>query len=281
LKEYLKNILKSVGIYYFLQGNYRKLLFNIQKNICRIRYSKFKGAGFTCNCCGASYTSFIPDYPSAENVSAINSNQVIAGYGENILCPNCLSTARERLIIALLKEEFKIAGKKILHFSPEKNIYNFLKTNNEIITADIEPLFYKSIDGKIKDEDATRLSFNDNSFDVVIGNHILEHIPDDTKAMAEIYRVLKPGARAILQVPYSEKNINTIEEPAINNPQKQCALFGQKDHVRIYSLNNYLYRLKQVGFDVVIIPYSDLQHFRQLAIQQSECFVNITKPFTS
>jgi SAM-dependent methyltransferase len=281
LKEYFKNILKSVGIYYFLQGNYRKLLFNIQKNICRIRYSKFKGAGFTCNCCGTSYTRFIPDYPSVENVSAINSNEVIAGYGENILCPNCLSTARERLIIALLKEEFKIAGKKILHFSPEKNIYNFLKTNNEIITADIEPLFYKSIDGKIKDEDATRLSFNDNSFDVVIGNHILEHIPDDTKAMAEIYRVLKPGARAILQVPYSEKNINTIEEPAINNPRKQCALFGQKDHVRIYSLNNYLYRLKQVGFDVVIIPYSDLQHFYQLAIQQSECFVNIAKPFTS
>jgi SAM-dependent methyltransferase len=281
LKEYLKNILKSIEVYYFLQGNYRKLLFHIQQITSRIRYSKFKGAGFTCNCCNAGYTRFIPDYPSAENANAIYSNEVIAGYGENILCPNCLSTARERLIIALLKEEFKITGKKILHFSPEKNIYNFLKINNEIITADIEPLFYKSIDGKIKNEDATSLSFSNNSFDVVIGNHILEHIPDDKKAMAEIFRVLKPGGRAILQVPYSVKIANTIEEPVINNPQKQAALFGQKDHVRVYALNDYLYRLRQAGFDAVIIPYSGLQHFYHLAIQQNECFINITRPFTA
>jgi SAM-dependent methyltransferase len=277
LKEYLKNILKSVGIYYFLQGNYRKLLFNTQKIICRIRYSKFKGAGFTCNCCGASYTRFIPDYPSVENVSAINSNEVIAGYGENILCPNCLSTARERLIIALLKEEFKIAGKKILHFSPEKNIYNFLKTNNEIITADIEPLFYKSIDGKIKDEDATRLSFNDNSFDVVIGNHILEHIPDDTKAITEIYRVLKPGGRAILQIPYSTKISGTIEEPEINDAKKQSAMFGQKDHVRIYQLQNYVERLQSRGFKVMLIQYTELAAFYTNAVQHNEVFISILK----
>jgi SAM-dependent methyltransferase len=281
LKEYLKNILKSVGIYYFLQGNYRKLLFNIQKNISRIRYSKFKGAGFTCNCCGESYSRFIPDYPSAENANAIKSNEVIAGYGENVLCPNCLSTARERLIIALLKQEFKIAGKKILHFSPEKNIYNFLKINNEIITADIEPLFYKSIDSKIRDEDATRLSFNDNSFDVVIGNHILEHIPDDKKAMAEIYRVLKPGGRVILQVPYSTKIMATSEDLKINNSEKQSELFGQKDHVRIYQLQDYVGRLQQSGFNVDVIPCKLLESFYSYAIQQHECFINITRPVTA
>jgi SAM-dependent methyltransferase len=280
LKESLKNILKFVGAYYFLQGSYRQLLFVVKKFFYRVKYARFKGSGYQCNCCGASYTKFVPDYPSAENAAAITNNEVIAGYGENILCPACLSTARERLILALLQTQIKIAGKKILHFSPERNIYRFIKTGNDVITADIEPLFYKTIDSNIKNEDATLLSFNDNSFDAVIGNHILEHIPNDAKAMAEIYRVLKPGGRAILQVPYSEKIVNTIEEPAINDLQKQAALFGQKDHVRIYALNDYLYRLRQAGFDAVIIPYSGLQHFYHLAIQQNECFINITRPFT-
>ena len=278
VKAYFKNILKSLGIYYFLQGNYRQLLFTVKKYLCTLKYAKFKGAGFTCNRCAAVYSKFVPEYPSAKNAYAINSNEVIAGYGQNILCPSCLSTARERLIIALLKEEVKIIEKKILHFSPEKNIYNFLKINNQVITADIAPMFYKTVDKGIKNEDATHLSFADNSFDVVIGNHILEHIPNDTKAMEEIYRVLKPAGRAILQVPFSEKNSITIEEPGINEPEKQSALFGQKDHVRIYSLNNYVNRLKQAGFDVEVIPYTSLQGYYNFAIQNKECFINIFKP---
>jgi ubiquinone/menaquinone biosynthesis C-methylase UbiE len=172
----------------------------------------------------------------------------------------------------------KIFEKKILHFSPEKNIYNFLKISNEVITADIDPMFYKPVDKGIKNEDATHLSFADNSFDVVIGNHILEHIPNDTKAMEEIYRVLKPAGRAILQVPYSEKNSITIEEPGINEPEKQSALFGQKDHVRIYSLNDYINRLKQAGFYVDVIPYTSLQGYYKFAIQNKESFINIFKP---
>jgi SAM-dependent methyltransferase len=277
-KEYFKNGLKSLGIYYFLQGNYRQLLFTVKKYFCRLKYAKFKGAGFTCNCCAAAYSKFVSEYPSAKNAYAITLNEVIAGYGQNILCPSCLSTARERLIIALLKDGIKIEGKRILHFSPEKNVYNFLKINNEVITADIDPLFYKPVDKGIKNEDATHLSFADNSFDVVIGNHILEHIPSDTKAMEEIYRVLKPAGRAILQVPYSAKNSTTIEEPGISEPDKQSALFGQKDHVRIYSLNDYVNRLKKAGFDVEVIPYTFLQDYYKFAIQDEECFINILKP---
>ena len=278
MKEVIKNILKQLRLYYFLQGNYRKLLFNVKRIGYRFKYAKYKGAGFQCNCCEKKYSKFIPDYPTAENANAINTNEVIAGYGQNILCPYCLSTARERLIIGLLKADFKIAGKKILHFSPEKNIYNFIKTNNEVISADIEPLFYKLIDSKIKNEDAIRLTFSTNSFDVIIANHIMEHIPDDAKAMAEIYRVLKPGGRAILQVPYSVKIANTIEEPQISNAKKQAALFGQKDHVRIYLLNDYVNRLKLAGFDVEIISYTSLQNYYEFAIQNKECFINIFKP---
>jgi len=277
LKEFCKNILKKIGLYHFLQANYRQFLFSIKKNISRIKYAQFKGAGFECNCCGALYSKFIPDHPSAENAAAIVNNNVIAGYGENILCPNCLSTARERLIIGLLQREIKIENKKILHFSPEKNIYQFLKKKNEIITADIQPLFYKKIDGSIKTEDATALSFNDNSFDVVIGNHIMEHIPDDIKAMKEMYRVLQPGGRAILQIPYSTAIFKTIEIPDINDPEKQSELFGQKDHVRIYKLQDYITRLEESGFKVKEILYEEMTVLYKYAIQPNEVFLSILK----
>jgi SAM-dependent methyltransferase len=277
VKAIIKNILKQLGLYHFLQGNYRLLLFNIKKKVSSIQYAKYKGTGFECNCCGGVYSKFIPDQPAPENTTAIQTNEVIAGYGENILCPACLSTARERLVIALLQNEFTLTGKRILHFSPEKNIYNFIKQSNEVITADIEPLFYKSIDDKIKAEDATRLSFVEESFDVVIGNHIMEHIPADKKALTEIYRVLKPGGRAILQVPYSTKFFATIEEPGINDPKRQSALFGQKDHVRIYSLQDYIQRLQQCGFKVSVMEYKDLSAYYKNAIQLNEVFLSILK----
>lgn len=277
MKELLKNILKKLGLYHFLQGNYRQLLIALKKISNQVKYAKFKGTGFECNCCGAMYSQFIPDHPWVENAHAIAVNEVIAGFGENILCPSCLSTARERLIIALLKNDIKHTGKKILHFSPEKKIYNFIKSSNEVITADIQPLFYKNIDSKIKNEDATHLSFSDNSFDVVIGNHIMEHIPNDAKALSEIYRVLKPGGRAILQVPYSIKIANTIEELGINDPQKQSALFGQKDHVRIYQLQDYISRLQYCGFKVSLMEYKDLSSYYKNAIQLNEAFLSILK----
>ncbi|MGC4102965.1 class I SAM-dependent methyltransferase [Ferruginibacter sp.] len=277
MKEFLKDILKKAGLYYILQGSYRQFLFAVKRARCRISYAKYKGSGFECNCCGAVYSKFVPDHPSAENAAALEKNKVIAGYGENILCPHCLSTARERLLIAVMQKELLISGKKVLHFSPEKNIYNYLHSSNEIITADIEPLFYKRIDDHIKTEDATALSFSDNSFDLVIGNHILEHIPNDIKAMQEIRRVLKPGGRAILQVPYSASILTTIEEPGINDPERQSALFGQKDHVRIYLLQDYIDRLQQCGFKVTVTGYKELAPYYKNAIQPEEVFLSILK----
>jgi len=127
----------------------------------------------------------VPDIPTEENRLAIKNNTIIAGYGQHIICPYCMSTARERLVMAMLAE-MDIKGKKILHLSPEKNIYNCIKDSAVVTTADLLPGFYKTIDGLVQKQDATHFSFGDNSFDLVIGNHILEHIPDDHKAMKEI-----------------------------------------------------------------------------------------------
>ncbi len=278
MKEFCKNILKQIGVYHPLQSFYRQIIFSFLNKKYKWQYRKYKGSGFCCNVCGATYNKFVPGHPSPENRHALEANQVIAGYGNNVFCPNCLSTSRERLVIGLLNDKLSVEGKKILHLSPEKNIYRYLSSGANVTTADLLPGFYKTIDGLVQKQDATKFSYADHSFDLVIGNHILEHIPDDYKAMKEIYRVLKPGSGAVLQVPYSETNTETIESPGINDPEMQSKLYGQKDHVRIYALKDYVTRLQHTGFLVSVIPYSDLHTYYPNAIQKGECFLLIRKP---
>jgi SAM-dependent methyltransferase len=278
MKEVVKIILKFLHIYHPLQSSYRARILARRLAKHRKEYAQYKGSGFTCNVCKEQYGRFVPDYPSPENRNAIEVNDVIAGFGETIFCPNCMSTARERLVIAQLGE-ISWKGSKILHLSPEKNIYDFIQTGAEVTTADILPGFYQTIDRQVRKEDATRLSFSKESFDFVIANHILEHIPDDHRAMKEIFRVLKPGGQAILQVPYSEKLPDTIEDPHIADPRMQSRLFGQKDHVRIYALKDYLTRLRCAGFKVSVLPYESMEAYYPFAIQPKECFIVIKKSF--
>jgi SAM-dependent methyltransferase len=278
LQATLKYILQRIKIYHPLHAAYRKFLDEQAKRKYRKAYGSFRGAGFECNVCGALYSRFVPWYPSKENEAALTENKVVAGYGENIICPECLSTARERLLIALLKDRYPVYEKKILHFAPEKNLYNFLKDKTTVTTCDIDPGMYRSVDPAVQYQDITKLSFKDQSYDCVIGNHILEHIPDDHLAMKEIFRVLVPGGMAILQVPYSISNAVTIETPELKNPSRQSALYGQNDHVRIYTLDDYMKRLEHAGFEVNIINSEMLAGYRKFATQKEECFLEIKKP---
>jgi len=277
MKTILKKILQKAGLYFFLQGNYRSFLSFIDRMSLRIRYSKYKGSGYECNFCGRSYKKFAPRYSSKEDEGALKKYDVIAGKGENIYCPYCMSTARERLIVQMLKDHFTTDHKRILHISPEKKIFNYLRTRANVTTADIVPGFYKLIDHNVEYADVTRLSFPDETFDLVIGNHIMEHIPGDKKAMHEIFRVLKNGGQAILQVPFSEVISETIEDPDINDPGKQSELFGQKDHVRIYNIQDYIGRLKNAGFTVNYISPVMLKKYSMYAIQPGEGFIDIRK----
>lgn len=99
------------------------------------------------------------------------------------------------------------------------------------------------------------LPFKEEVFDVVLCNHVLEHIIDDKKAMAEIFRVLKIGGIAILQVPVSHKLIHTYEDCSITEPEQRKKAFGQFDHVRIYGMD-YPQRLESIGFKVEKINIS-------------------------
>lgn len=277
MKEFLKNILKRLNIYHPLQSAYQNLLSKFLVNRYRIQYRKYSGNIFTCNFCGASYNKFAPSFPAKQDAEALSLNNVIAGYGENIICPNCLSTARERLVLAMLQSSVPVFGKKILHLSPEKKIFNYIKKHAQVTTADLAPGFYKVIDPGIQQQDLTQLQFEDACFDIIIGNHILEHIPDDQKAMTELFRVLKPGGHAVLQVPYSATNSSIIESPGIYSPALQSAKFGQKDHVRIYTLPGYIERLQSAGFIVEIFDEIKLHQLYRNAIQEKEVFLLISK----
>lgn len=273
----IKSILKKLGLYHPLHNKYRALVTQCQKIYLRQRYKKYKGNGYTCNCCGHQYAKMHAWHPAPADAAALQQHSVIAGYGENIICPWCLSTARERLVIAMLQQA-AISNKKILHLSPEPQIHAWLKNKATVTTADLEPGFYRAVDAGIQAADATALPFSNEIFDWVIANHILEHIPADTVAMQELYRVLKKGGSAVLQVPYSTSLPHTLEEPGIANAARQSALFGQKDHVRIYQLQHYINRLTNAGFAVKVLSYNQLQSFYQYAIQPGEDFLIVQKP---
>ncbi|HEY4111319.1 methyltransferase domain-containing protein [Puia sp.] len=267
----LKSILQKTDLYHPLQTSYRAGRTWLTNQLYKLTYRPHKGPGLTCNFCGAEYKKFVPEVPGPDIAPAIQGNNVIAGYGQNVYCPRCLSKNRERLIKAVIEKYLPLApAARILHFSPEKNLYRWLKHHASITTVDTAPRFYTRIDPTIRYADATRLPFNNHSFDLVIANHILEHIPEDQMAMHEIHRVLAPEGIAILQVPYSPTLPATLEDPEIDDPGRQAALYGQQDHVRIYAFADYLRRLAKAGFNVHVLNPEDLAEFRIYATQPTE-----------
>lgn len=190
------------------------------------------------------------------------------GYGNqrnNVLSPSTLSLERHRLLWLYLKNEtdFFSAKKKVLHFAPEQAFYKrFKKMNNlEYITTDLNsPL------ADVK-ADICNLPFSDNEFDVILCNHVLEHIPDDTKAMYELYRILKPGGYGIFQIPQDLNRDKTFEDNTIINKKERAKIFGQYDHVRVYG-RDYFDKLRSIGFKVEEVDYtttlseSDINKYR-------------------
>ncbi|NMH27488.1 class I SAM-dependent methyltransferase [Flavobacterium silvaticum] len=178
------------------------------------------------------------------------------GYGNqrnNVLSPSTLSLERHRLLWLYLKNEtdFFSAPKKVLHFAPEQAFYKLFRNqkNLDYTTTDLNsPL------ADVK-ADICNLPFEDNAYDVILCNHVLEHIPDDTKAMQELYRILKPGGMGILQIPQDLKRGKTFEDDSITDRKQRAEIFGQYDHVRVYG-RDYFDKLRSIGFTVEEIDYT-------------------------
>ncbi len=215
------------------------MLINLSIFLRPLIYLFFKGNKFTDPIDGKSYRKFLP-----------------YGYGkqrENALSPGTLSLERHRQMWLYLKNEtdFFTQNYKVLHIAPEQEfLRKFKKMKNlEYTSAD---LFSPIVDVKA---DILDLPFEDESFDVIFCNHVLEHIIDDKKAMSELYRVMKKGGWGILQVPMKNSLEKTYEDFTITAPKERQKHFGQYDHVRWYGMD-YFERLISVGFSVDINFYS-------------------------
>jgi len=176
-----------------------------------------------------------------------------AGKRTDIVCPVCFSWERQRFVMLFLRERtsFFSGHLRVLHFAPEKSFRKaFRKIKGlDYVSADIDQ------NVAMLEMDVTNIRFVDNTFDVIICNHVLEHVADDKKAMGELFRVLKPQGWAILQVPIDAALEHTAENPEIVSPEEREKLFGQFDHVRLYG-RDYRKRLEEAGFKVTVHDYA-------------------------
>jgi SAM-dependent methyltransferase len=210
-----------------------------------------RGRTFDCPLCQLSYSSFLrmgsPARPNAR-------------------CPGCGSLERHRLLWAGLehlykKNAIKIGG-RLLHMAPEPCIAKRLQESHECISADMG-----AMNVQVR-TDVTQLCFPDNCFDVVICNHVLEHVPEDAKALSEVYRVLKRGGWASLQVPIVGEH--TQEDLSIRDPLTRTRLYGQNDHVRQYG-TDFAKRVKAAGFDPLVLTKGSFLTPTELSRLSVEC----------
>lgn len=217
-----------------------------------------KGSNYTDPIDGKSYRKFLPyGYETIR---------------ENVLAPGTLSLERHRLFWLYLKNETDFFSNekkiKLLHFAPEQAFYSRFKQIKylEYITTDLNsPL------AAVK-ADICKLPFKDNEFDYIFCNHVLEHIPDDKKAMEELYRVLKKGGTLIAQVPLNEELDETFEDDTITDKKERTRIFGQYDHVRVYG-KDYYTRLNTVGFEskgITFINTMSIEEIDRFGLPQKE-----------
>lgn len=186
------------------------------------------GSMVACNICGSAFRRF-EKYTS----EGVNSPDLW------VACPVCLSFAQHRFVFFHLATE-DLRHKKVLHFAPEFSLQTYLKRCGcDYYDADLN--------GKCTYTcDICKLPFENESFDYIVCNHVLEHIPEDVKAISELFRVLKPAGKAFISVPVYNRY---LEVPA-RSPEERIRLYHQNDHVRNYDLDTVTERLQSAGFKV-------------------------------
>lgn len=227
----------------------RALLRDIQT---KAKAKLYFGSEYHCQFCNRSFRKL---RPTGSHSPALVAHKVIPpGYRENARCPNCGSLDRERHIHLYLKHKTEVyddTRMRLLHFAPEENLKGALT-----VCSDIDYVSVDLLRNAMTRMDIANLGFADQAFDAIICSHVLEHVPDDRRALSELFRVLKPGGWAVIQVPISFSLEETYEDPTITEPEERHRAFGQRDHLRIYG-KDYLNRLRDAGFDVDTWSYAE------------------------
>lgn len=196
-------------------------------------------------------------------------------------CANCGSLERHRLMFLYLESrpELFSEGMTLLHFAPNRSIRRAFRKRKDLkyVTADL----FKRADLEL---DITGIELPDASIDAVICYHVLEHVSEDRKGMAELYRILKPGGWAMLQVPVHRDRPDTLEDPEIDTPRERIKRYGSRTHVRLYGWRDFAERLEGAGFEVRVERFVDGFEEAQrieLALDPDELMYFCSKPVGS
>ena len=228
-----------------------------------------------CNICG-----FKPNYwfPRGHILPIIEKHKIIGAGKRYVDCPRCASSDRDRLVYQFLLEQ-NFHPQKVLHIAPEAPLFKALESNFnwDIIGLDNRSKGYKFAYGKnVVYGDIRKLQFKDETFDLIICNHVLEHVIEEEQALKEIVRVLKSNGKAIVQIPFSPILTETIEADSNWNSQTREKKLGQWDHVRLYGID-FLDRWKNWGIHVELIDKIQFNEKITYHLNRNEPIVLIKK----
>lgn len=221
-----------------------------------VRHWRYAGSNVECPFCEGTFSQFRPTgalkrpfWQSAEGQNLLQLSTINVA---NAMCPRCGSGERHRLLYFYLRDRLSILGMrdtKLLDVAPDGFLWDkvFAHAEVEYFSIDVTPARKPTIIMSVTD-----LACPDSTFDAVVCYHVLEHTPDDVRALQELYRVLRPGGWAILQVPIWAEA--TVEDPTV--PKEEYAgVYGHRDHVRRYGLD-YKDRLASAGFRVTLDEFA-------------------------
>lgn len=265
-----------------LKNIYRKYFKKKVLAARRIKNTTFNiGNAKQCYVCKKTFHHFGKFRSGSQGVSDyLKHLQVVGSDADNFMCHFCGSNDRTRHLFMFfdklsLWEKFK--GATIIHIAPEKTLSDKIKSLSpgKYIMGDL--LHTNEEHQRI---DITDLQFEDESTDILICNHVLEHVPDYQKALSEIHRVLRPNGFAILQTPYSKLLSRHFEEENINTDALRLFFYAQEDHVRFFSEKEFFNDLIRAGFELRLAKHSDLFSEKETAyygVNKVEDLIQVVK----
>jgi SAM-dependent methyltransferase len=251
----------------------------------RLALRQFRGDTYRCPVCGTGLNSFKPIWKSwwraiAEHHYVYPVESIETFNAQAYSCPACDASDRERLYALYLDRACAQLDRsrrhRLVEFAPSVTLRARLRSLPSVDYRSAD-LHRHSVDDRV---DITAMHYADNTIDMILCSHILEHIPDDRRAMRELYRVLVPGGFAIVMVPLIVGLDETQEDPAIATRELRWTHYGDGDHVRQYGKRDFLERLQAAGFTVerLGIDAFGAETFRSAGIAENSELIIAHKP---
>ena len=235
-----------------------------------------------CPFCRSRFRRFAPG--NLDTKTFRRHDVIGGGFQSESVCLGCGSDERGRHVFLYLRDHTYVFDelRRVLHVGPDVVLSRCLRNCDKVdyVAGDLAPSLDQAATGIDARLDVCELPFQAASFDVVLCNHVLEHVPDDKEAVREIYRVLRSGGWAILQVPVAPSLRQTYENPDISSDEGRKAAFGLPGHVRLYG-RDYGSRLREAGFDVLRFNLAEeegLETARRYGVMEREDLYVATKP---